>query len=176
MSTDFGFGTDVGAGEVGQALAAGLVGALPVGLLLQFGSPEALRATGALVGSPTVAGGWATLVGLGVLFCLPFVGFVSGTVNQFVNRVIMVSRRSELLQKLLVPMLQVSALGVTLFALGLIYGVLVAAFGFALALPLWLTGVAGHAVPVPWLDPVGLLGWVSYGSVMGLVYGLLEER
>jgi hypothetical protein len=68
-------------------------------------------------------------------------------------------------------------MGVVCFALGQAYG---AAIGIAhvLFVPLWLTGVVGVPAPFPMLGHLGLfavVGWVVYGSMMGLVFGLIVD-
>lgn len=169
-------GLPIGLGDVVAVGVAGLVGGLSAGVVFQAGNPDVVRSAGAIVGTDSVAGGWLTVLALGMLLGVPFVAFVSGSVDAFVNRVIVLTSRSDALRKALVPLLNVSALGVTLFALGLLYGVGVGLVVFGLLVPAWTTLVTGHALPIPYLDPVAILGWTVYGGVTGLGYGLLKER
>lgn len=167
-------GLPVELGDVVTVGAAGLIGAVVAGLVFQVGNPDVVRSVGAIVGAESLAGGWLTVLGLGILLGVPFVAFVSGSVDAFVDRVIVLTSRSDALRKVLVPLLNVSALGVTLFALGLLYGFGVGVVVFGLAAPAWAGIVTGRAGP--YLDPVAILGWTAYGAVTGLGYGLLTER
>ncbi|MFB6172611.1 MAG: hypothetical protein ABEJ23_08765 [Haloarculaceae archaeon] len=166
------FGVPEGEAVVG----AGLFGAFQGGLLLQLWNTDAIRQVGATAGWPTLDGGWIVLLCYGVLLAVPFVAFVSGSIDAFATRIIVLSRNSAVLQRLLVPLLKVSALGTTLFALGQVYGLLVAVTVWGVALPAWLTLVVGRAVPFPYVNPFTLFAWATYGGMTGLAYGLILEH
>lgn len=177
MTTRSADGLFIGLRDIGAVSVAGLVGAVVAGLIFQAGNPDILRSIGAIVGLESFAAGWLTVLVLGVLLGVPFVGFTSGSVDAFVEQVIMITTRSDTLRKLLVPLLNVSALGVTLFALGLLYGVVVVFVVFGLIAPVVETVVSGQALPGPsYLGPVAILGWTTYGGVLGLCYGLIKEH
>lgn len=161
----------------GEALVgAGLFGAFQGGLMLQVWHVAAIRQVGATVGVHSLTGSWVVLLGYGVLLAIPFVAFVSGSINAFTNRIIMLSSNSRVLQHLLVPLLKISALGVTLFALGQVYGLLVGLVVWGLALPAWLNLVVGMQVPFPYVNAFTLFGWATYGGMCGLAYGLILEH
>ncbi|MFC6731608.1 MULTISPECIES: hypothetical protein [unclassified Haladaptatus] len=163
-------------GEQFEAIVAGgLFGAFQGGLILQLWNPDAIREIGATVGMASLNGGWLALFGYGILLGIPFVAFVSGSVNAFVNKVIMLSSQSTVLQKLLVPLLSRSALGVTLFALGQGYGIVVGLMFWSLFVPGWLA-ILGYPTATPLVDPIALFSWATYGGMMGLVYGLVREK
>lgn len=171
------FSIDFSVDEAEGIIGATLFGALQANVILHFGDLTAVKMLGATVGVPTYVGGAVMLFVYGLLLGLPFLVFVSGSVNSFVNRVIMLSSRSTILQKLLVPLLDISALGVTLFALGEIYGIVVGIVFFGFAVPLWLTLTGyGGAYTLPYLGLVSLFAWVTYGGMTGLVYGYIMEN
>jgi hypothetical protein len=171
---DFSLGIDEGEAIV----AGGLAGAMQGGLVIQLLDLNSMYTIGKIAGVGTLNGGWIVLLALGVLFAVPFGAFVSGSINTFVNRVIMLSSRRPLLQKVLVPLLNRSALAVTTNALGNLYGLCVGIVFYVLLMPLWLTVIMGVRVPVPYLTVtslVGIVAWTLYGGVLGLVYGLVIE-
>lgn len=157
----------------------GLFGALQAGLVMSLYRTEMVYEIGGIVGLYSLNGGWYVLLALGVLFGIPFVAFVSGSINSFANTIIMLSSRSSALQKVLVPLLKRSALGVTCAGVGQLYGVGVGVLFQLVALPVWLRFVMGLSVPVPYLTVGGVIGvvaWALYGGAMGLVYGLILEN
>ena len=157
----------------------GLFGALQAGLVMSLYRTEMVYEIGGIVGLYSLNGGWYVLLALGILFGIPFVAFVSGSINSFANTVIMLSSRSSALQKVLVPLLKRSALGVTCAGVGQLYGVGVGVLFQLVALPVWLRFVMGLSVPVPYLTVggvVGVVAWALYGGAMGLVYGLILEN
>jgi hypothetical protein len=182
------FSVDFTVNEVEAIIGATLFGALQASVILHFGDLTAVKMLGATVGVPAsilgidvgvspLIGGAAMLFIYGLLLGFPFLVFVSGSVNSFVTQVIMLSSKSTILQKLLVPLLNISALGVTLFALGEIYGLVVGIVFFGFAVPLWLTLVGyGGAYSLPYLNLVALFAWVTYGGMTGLVYGYSMEN
>ncbi|WP_458209109.1 hypothetical protein [Haladaptatus sp. NG-SE-30] len=161
--------------EMHAATLAAVAGALLVGILLQAtGSNVAVAEFGDLV-SASYSVGWIVLIVVSAVFALVFVEFLSRTVNSFVTQVITMSSQQELLQKLLVPLLRRSALTVTAFNLGLAYGVVLAVSFHVFLLPLWLRYVTSVPTPVPNLD-LGILVWMLYGGVLGVVYGQVMEK
>lgn len=171
----FAIETDIDIGDVEAIIGGSLFGALQANVILHLGDLEALELLGATIGRPTLLAGAGMLFVYSVLLALPFLLFVSGSINAFVTRVIMLSRNSTLLQKVLVPLLNVSALGVTLFALGQIYGLLVGVVFFGVLVQLWLIVIGGPSA-LPALGLVSLFAWMTYGGMMGLVYGVALER
>lgn len=172
------FEVDLGVDEVEGIIGASLFGAIMAGGVFHLGhNLYVIKMLGATVGVPTLIGGEIMLFVYCLLFGFPFLVFVSGSVNSFVTQVIMLSSRSTLLQKILVPLLNMSALGVTLNALGTIYGIAVGIVFFGFAVPLWLTLIGyGGTYALPSLGLVPLFGWLSYGAMMGLAYGLILEN
>lgn len=182
MATD----TDTGAGFSGDdiltVISGGFVGAILLGLVFQWGGlgRSGVIKFGALIAQPKYSTSWTVLFVLSALFSILFVGFVSRSINTFVNRVIMLSSRSNILKELLVPLLERSALTVTTTALGVIYGFVIWFVFYALFVPLWLT----FAIPeftslnykniiIPNLGLTGLIAWVGYGTFIGLLYGFI---
>lgn len=58
--------------------------------------------------------------------------------------------------------------------LGLAYGVVLWTAGMSLAMPLWLGAIETTALPFPWFDTTTLLGHLLYGTVVGVVFPLVE--
>lgn len=165
---------DLGVRDAEAVIAGGLFGAFQGGLMLTLWDVEAITMVGKMVGVESIMGSWLVFFGVGVLLGIPFVAFVSGSVSGFANRVIMLSRRSDILRKILVPGLKFSAYGVTLMGVGTIYGIILSVVFYGIAVPLWLLAL-GHSVPFPFITPFTVWGWLTYGSMLGLVYGLIME-
>jgi ABC-type multidrug transport system fused ATPase/permease subunit len=95
-------------------------------------------------------------------------------VNKFTNTVIMVSRKSKATQKLLVPLLHKSALGLTAGSMGLIYGQILG-FGFYA----YITPIIArlHGIPAEFVQAnfVVIFGYIIYAQTLGTVYGQLLE-
>lgn len=155
---------------------AGLLGALFGLVIFQLGNPGLVRSAGGTVGSETIARGWVALTAAGVLLAIPFAVIVAGSVNAFVEMVIAFTSGSDSLRAILVALLHVSALGLTLFGMGLLYGLAVGVAVFAIGVPVWTILAAKPALPPSFLDIVGMVGSTIYGGVMGLSYGVLKER
>jgi hypothetical protein len=165
--------------EIEGVVIGGLFGALQVGFIMGLYRTEMTYEIGGIVGMYSLHGGWWVTMVLGVLFGIPFVAFVSGSINSFANSVIMLSSRSSILQKILVPLLQRAALGITCGGVGLLYGIGVGIVFQVIAMPIWLRFVMSVSVPVPYLTVGGVVGvaaWTLYGGAMGLVYGLILEN
>lgn len=179
------FAVDLGIKEVEGIVGASLSGALLASLILHIGNLggiklgglTVIKMLGATVGVSTPTAGGIMLFVYGLLLGFPFLVFISGSVNSFVTQIIRLSSKSTLLQKILVPLLNVSALGVTLFALGALYGIVVGIVFFGFAVPLWLSliGYSG-AYTLPSLGLISLAAWLIYGGITGLVYGLIMEN
>ena len=164
--------------EVVAVVTGGVTGAAVGGLVMTIFALDSIRTVGQLVGAGSLNGGWLVLLPLGVLLAIPFAAFVSGSINSFVNQVIMLSSQYSVLQKVLVPLLNRSALAVTTSSLGAIYGLVVGVVFYLLLLPAWLAVVMGSSIAVPYLTIpglVGVVGWLLYGNVLGLTYGLFME-
>ncbi len=127
-----------------------------------------------LIGRDTLTAGWAVWLGQGVVFGVGFALVVARTINPFTHSVIAVSRKSTLAQKLLVPLLHRSALGVTASSMGFIYGQVVLTPLYAYLAPVVL-GLQGVPVEIPLATVPVILGYIVYGQVMGLTYGTLLE-
>jgi hypothetical protein len=177
MATDTETGTDISGDQILAVISGGFVGAILIGLLLQWGTGrDGIRTFGALVGRTDYSVSWTVLFVLSTLFAVLFVRFVSRSINSFVNQVITLSSRNELLQEILVPLLERSALTVTTSSLGLLYGFVVWLVFYAFLVPLWLSFVIGlDNIAIPNLGPSGFLAWILYGVLVGVLYGLIME-
>ena len=177
MATDTGSRTRMSGDGILAVIAGSFVGAILVGLVLQAGLGRGgILQFGALVARPEYNVSWAVLFVLSTLFTLLFVRFVSRSINGFVTRVIGLSRRNELLKEILVPLLQRSALTVTTNALGFVYGFVIWLVVYVFLVPLWLAfGIGIEGIAIPNLQLAGLLAWLGYGGLVGLLYGLIME-
>lgn len=165
--------------ELEGIIIGGLFGGLQIGFVMGLYRPEMTYEVGGIVGMYSLKGGWTVTLLLGVLFAVPFVAFVSGSINSFANTVIMMSSRSSVLQKGLVPLLQRSALGITCGGIGQLYGLGLGIVFHVIAMPIWLRYVMGLSVPVPYLTiggVVGIAAYFLYGGALGLIYGLILEN
>lgn len=164
--------------EIEAAIAGGLAGGFQAALVIQLFDTDAIKRVGAIFGVPTLNGGWLGMFALGVLFALPFSVFVSSSIDAFVSKVMLLSSRNEHLRKLLVPLLERSALTTTTLALGNGYGVAIGVILSLFLIPVWLTVAMGVPMVVPNVTIGGLVGvvaWALYGGTLGLVYGLILE-
>ncbi|MFB6165627.1 MAG: DUF6114 domain-containing protein [Haloarculaceae archaeon] len=165
------FGRD----EQVAAIVGAILGSIPAGLLLWgFGGADSIRRFAWFVGAGSLGAGWAVWFGLAILFGLAFGVAMSRTVNSFTNTVIMVSQKSELTQRVLVPMLHRSALGLTAGSMGLIYGQ-VLGFGFFEYLMPVVLALNGHFVEYPLADFPAIVAYIVYATILGTAYGLLLE-
>ncbi len=165
-------------GELGVLLVGGFVGGALAGFLMWVFSSPALLLLGMLLGLQSLGGGWIAALAVSVFLSVPFAMFVSGSINGFVNRVIMLSRESPALQKVLVPMLNRSALTTTTAALGALYGLAIGAIGYLVLVPIRLAIAGLGSVTLAGLvvtTVVGIVAFVVYGTVLGVVYGMLLE-
>ena len=165
------FGRD----EQVAALIAALVGGVLAGVFMDFvGGADAMVTFSWLIGSTDPSQGWAVWMALAVGFGLYFGGAMARNVNKFTNTVIMVSRKSKLTQKILVPLLHRSALGLTAGSMGLIYGQILG-FGFYA----YLTPIIArlHGIPADFVQAnfVVIFGYIVYAQTLGTVYGQLLE-
>lgn len=166
---------DVGVRDVEAVIAGGLFGAFQGGLMLTWWDYDAFMMIGQMVGVESTMGTWFVMFVLGILLGIPFVWFVSGSVDAFANQVIMLSSKVDILRKILVPALNFSAYGVTLMGVGTIYGILLSIFFFGLFVPNWVS-LMGYSAPLWLIHPGATWGWLTYGSMMGLVYGYIIAK
>ncbi|AQL43670.1 hypothetical protein BV210_13590 [Halorientalis sp. IM1011] len=171
------FGRD----EQVAAVIGALVAAIPAGLLIQFlPGPNGSTTRGFeyfawLVGGSGLSTGWLVWIGTCVVFALIFGVFLSRTVHKFTNTIIMMSRNIGVLQKILVPLLERSALGVTAGGFGLLYGHILGYGFFAYGMPVALVALGYNAGIPPLADFSVIFAYLLYGQLMGTVYGVLLE-
>lgn len=164
--------------DVEGLVAGGLLGALLGGGLMNLEEFELVMHFAELVGSESVDVAWLVLLGVSVLFAIPFRTYLEWTFEGFVSAVVALTERSSLLRRALLPLVKRSPMGVLCYALGQGYGLLVGAVFSVFFLPLWLTYAMGTPTPFPYLTVPGILaviGWMVYGSMLGLIYGLVVE-
>ncbi|SER09156.1 hypothetical protein [Natrinema salaciae] len=165
--------------EFEAAIAGGLAGGFQAALVIQLYDTDAIRRVGAIVGAPTLDGGWLAMLALGVLFALPFRPVVSRTIDGFVSSITTLSRRNDAVRAVLVPLLRRSAFTTTMVGLGSGYGVAVGVLVSLFASPLWLSVATEQPAVVPDVTASGLVGvvaWTVYGGTLGLVYGSILEH
>ena len=151
------------------------IGGLVAGVLIHLtGGGEAMLLFAWLIEANTVATGWVVWMAQALAFGVGFAIFVSRNINTFTNTVIMVSRKSQATQDLLVPLLHRSALGLTAGSMGLIYGQILGFGVFAYLVPV-LLGLNGYVVIFPLANFPVIFGYIAYGVLMGTVYGMLLE-
>lgn len=165
--------------EIEAAIAGGLAGGLQAALVIQLYDTDAIRRVGGVVGTPTLDGGWLAMFGLGVAFAVPFPAVVSRSIDAFVSTLLTLSSRDETLRTLLGPLFRRSALATTMVGLGTCYAIGAGVLVSLLLLPVWLPVVSGAPATVLTVAVAGFVGvvaWVVYGGVLGLVYGLCLEN
>ncbi|MFB6083454.1 MAG: DUF6114 domain-containing protein [Halorientalis sp.] len=152
-------GAEVRAGVV-ASLGAGLLSGVFVALAV---GPDLFAGLARTAGATGVSTGFGLWMVLSVALGLAFVAYVSRTINDFTNTVIMFSRRSKLTRKLLVPLLTRAALAVTAGSMGLGFGLLVGVAFYGGS----LLGV------LPATGPPIVVAFALYGQVLGNGYGLI---
>lgn len=58
--------------------------------------------------------------------------------------------------------------------LGLVYGAVLWLVSMSVVMPLWLGALGTTSLPLPWLDPMTLMGHLVYGLVLGVVFPFVE--
>jgi hypothetical protein len=134
----------------GGAVAGGLVAGVGMGLIMHF-VMNAMPLIGALVGQPTVLGGWILHLVISVVFALGFAAIVARTSFR-----------------------EYGLLG--LIGLGAAYGIVLEIVAAGFVLPLWANAVGAGPLPVPFLVPMGFLTHVLYGVLLGAVFGYAVTR
>lgn len=160
--------------QLAAIVAAVVAGAVAGTILSVGGGPAELRLFAALVGGESVLTGWLVFMGLALAFGVAFAIVTARTITGFSTTIIMFSRDSKRLQKILVPLLTKAALTTTAGGMGIFYGQMLAVFFYALAMPVWLA-LAGTVVPFPQTTLAGLAAYLVYGPVLGALYGYLLE-
>lgn len=92
-----GLSMDFSINEIEAIIVGGLFGGLQIGFVMGLYRTELTYEVGGIVGLYSLQGGWTVTMILGVLFAIPFVALVSGSINSFANSVIMLSSRFSLL-------------------------------------------------------------------------------
>jgi len=161
--------------ETVAAAVGGLLGAAVLGGILRVGRGpgEVVRFAG-VVGADGEAVGWATVAVVCLVLSAGFGAFLSATASPFVDGLFGLTRRSDRLRRLLMPVVANAAYLAAASTLGLAYGLLAGLVVGALAVPAAVVALGGTA-PVPALDPVALVGWVAYGVVVGVVYARITD-
>ena len=160
--------------QLAAIVAAVVAGVVAGTILFVGGGPAEMRLFAALVGGESLLTGWLVFLGLALAFGVAFAVVTARTITGFSTTIIMFSRDSKLLQKLLVPLLTKAALTTTAGGMGIFYGQILAVFFYALAMPVWLA-LAGTVVPFPQTTLAGLAAYLVYGPVLGALYGYLLE-
>lgn len=158
----------VGGGLFGALLAGGLMNLISYELMMQFAH---------VVGSNSHDVAWLVMFGLGVLFAAGFELYAGKAFDPFVRSIMALTSRSSILRKMLQPMVHLSPMGSVCYLLGQGYGLAIG-IGHVLLVPLWLTYVMGEPTAFPMLNLHGIVavvGWLVYGSMMGLVFGAILE-
>jgi hypothetical protein len=167
--------SEFGRDEQVASIIGGLAGAVPTGLGIYYiGGPSSLRLFSWLVGSNSPTVGLAVWIGSGVLLGVLFAVGLAKTINDFTATVIMVSQKSKVAQKLLVPLLHRSPMGLTAGSMGLLFGQILGFGIFAYIVPILLYA-QGQVTNFPLADFVVIFAYTTYGTTMGTVYGVLLE-
>ncbi|WP_157972628.1 hypothetical protein [Haloprofundus halophilus] len=138
--------TETGSRVWTASALAGLVAGIAMGLVMQF-VMNAMPLIGALVGQPTVVGGWVLHLVISVVFALTFAAIITRTSLSRYGR---------------------TTLGTV--GLGLAYGAVLTVVAGWFALPIWANAVGAGPLPVPLVVPMGVVTHLLYGLVLGGVY------
>ncbi|MFB6143300.1 MAG: DUF6114 domain-containing protein [Halorientalis sp.] len=127
-----------------------------------------------MVGSESMVAAWGVWFALALVFGPLFGVWMARSLGGFTNTVIMVSRKNDLTQRLLLPPLRWSAITVSSTAMGLIYGNILG-FGFFAYIGAIGLIMNGYQPIFPLADFAVIGGYLVYATVLGSVYGLLLE-
>jgi hypothetical protein len=159
------------------AVIASVVAALVGGLFVHgIGGDSSMLWFAYAVGASTVATGWTVWLVSAFILGIGFSFAMARTINKFTNTIIMISRKSRVTQKLLVPILHVTPLGLTAGSMGGIYGQVIGFGVFAWLMPvvLFVNGLEPPMFPLADFAVIG--GYFVWGHVLGGVYGGLLEQ
>lgn len=154
--------------EIETAALGGLVGGIVSGIVLQFGSVTLQRLAGVVGFDQTIGNGWGTFLIFAIILGIAFAGVVTQLVDRYVAFVVSLTSRSDLVRGAVMPLTNRFGMRVVVTAaMGLIYGLLLGVVLVGIVIPLRVA-----AVPLPNLAAVGMLGFVVYGLVLGITYGV----
>ena len=162
--------------EVRSGLVGGFAGGLLLGVVFAVGaggSALQLQATLYLT-DPGVGERWVIHLFHSTAFGVLYAVVAAAFTNWYVNRLLLVTRRSKRLTVVLMPVIRRLGIGTVVAAgMGLTYGLLV---WFLVASALLPALLDTPATPVPQIHGLAVLGYVLYGLVLGVLYGLQLSR
>lgn len=162
--------------EVRSGLVGGFAGGLLLGVIFAVGADGSyLQMQGAVyLSGPGMGARWVAHLlhstAFGALYAL-----VAGTfTNWYVNRLLLVTRRSKRLTVVLMPVIRRFGIGTVVAAgMGLTYGLLVWVLFASALLPTVLDAAASS---FPQIHGLAVGGYAVYGLVLGVLYGLQLSR
>lgn len=153
--------------EIETGAIAGVLGGLVSSLVLVIGSNTVERIASVFGFAETIGNGWGTYMILSIVLGLGFALVVTQLVDRYVAFVVSLTSRSDLARQMVMPLTNRFGMRVVVTtAMGLLYGLIVGILFQAVLIPLRVGSVAFLQV-----EPVGLLGFVIYGILLGITYG-----
>lgn len=161
--------SSTGDGVVGAALVGSLLGGLVGGAVLYALTPIHLAFIGSLIGAGGSTAGFGVWLGLAVVLGLLFASVAGPVISFYTSAMTRLTARSALLRKLVKSVFMRSPLGSTASIIGLLYGLIMGIVVGLVAIP------AAVGANVPAANTTILAGYVVFGYVFGLGYGLTLE-
>lgn len=162
--------------ELTGGTVAGFVAGLVLGVVLHLGvGADQLRLQASIyLSDPGTGTAWVVHLVHSTLIGGLYAVVASYVTNWYVNRLLSLTRRSQRLTDLIMPLIRRFGIGTVVAAgMGLTFGTLVWVGFDGAVVPLLADG-AGNSVPD--LRAISLVGYIAYGFVLGTGYGLLLSR
>ena len=153
--------------ELRTAVLGGLIGGIVSSILLLIAS-RTVEAIAVVFGfRGTVGNGWGTYMLLALVFGFAFALVVTQLVDQYVALVVSLTSRYESVRKAVMPLTNRFGMRVVVTtAMGLIYGLALGVVFVVILIPLQVMSISLFQA-----DPVGIIGFVLYGVILGVTYG-----
>lgn len=163
--------TEFKSGVIGSILAGAFLGAL---LHIAIGGEYMSAQAGLYIDTSGTAIGWSAHLFHSAIFGVIYVGVVTGYIDPYVDVVLSLTQRSEMVSNAFMPLIHRFGMAtVVTSAMGMIYGILVWVVFASFILP---TFVTEPKLPVPHINGVILFVYVIYGLILGILYGIQITR
>lgn len=157
-------------------LFGSLFGGFAGGLVIHhaFG-PVGIRYVGSIVGQLSNAGAWLVWLGLSLILGGVFSFSIDHRLEAYGAGLEDLAERNPDVAALLGPAIDGAPVTSAATAAGLAYGVVVAFVVGSVAIPIVVNTTTQFRMPVPTFEVLFLVGFVVYGLLLGLGYGVVRE-